>query len=96
VRPVVVERAGLQTYWQMTQRDWYNPASNYANFVLFYAGQHYPGPFAGFASIQGFDYYKAVLQRFGPPARVYHDGPYTIWVWNKNLLTQLPRVDLAS
>jgi len=96
VRPVVVERAGLQTYWQMTQRDWYDPASNYANFVLFYAGQPYPGPFAGFATIQGFAGYKAVLERFGPPARVYHDGPYTIWVWNKNLLTQLPRVDLAS
>jgi hypothetical protein len=26
---------------------------------------------------------------FGPPAREYHDGPYTIMTWHKNLLTQL-------
>jgi hypothetical protein len=26
---------------------------------------------------------------FGPPARTYHTGPYTILVWNQNLLSRL-------
>jgi hypothetical protein len=90
VRPVVAERAGLEPYWQMTQRAWYDPATNYANFVLFNTGQVQPGPFQGFTAVQAFTKYKAVLERFGRPNRVYHDGPYTVWVWNKNLLTQLP------
>jgi hypothetical protein len=29
---------------------------------------------------------------FGKPARVYHDGQYAIYVWNKNLLTDIPWV----
>lgn len=30
-----------------------------------------------------------MLATFGPPARTYHLGSYTILVWNKNLLTEL-------
>jgi len=29
------------------------------------------------------------LEQFGKPARTYHFGPYTIMVWNKNLLGEL-------
>jgi hypothetical protein len=34
---------------------------------------------------------KPVLATFGPPARIYHDGVYTVLVWNKNLLADLNR-----
>jgi hypothetical protein len=28
----------------------------------------------------------SALAALGPPARTYHVGPYTVLVWNKNLL----------
>jgi hypothetical protein len=62
-----------------SEASWYDPKSHYANFVV----------------NTGADQPKAIipsrdLQRaFGPPAKVYHDGPYTILVWNKNLLADL-------
>jgi len=33
---------------------------------------------------------RAALAALGPPARMYHVGPYTVYVWNKNLLSELP------
>jgi hypothetical protein len=60
---------------------WYDPQLHYANFVV----------------NTGADQPKAVIpsgdlrDAFGPPAKVYHDGPYTILVWNKNLLADLGR-----
>jgi len=60
---------------------WYDPQLHYANFVV----------------NTGADQPKAVIpsddlrNAFGPPAKVYHDGPYTILVWNKNLLADLGR-----
>jgi hypothetical protein len=41
-----------------------------------------------------FHYWKpapAALASFGPPARTYHVGPYTVFVWDKNLLLQAGR-----
>jgi hypothetical protein len=32
---------------------------------------------------------KIVLATFGKPAAKYRDGPFTIWVWHKNLLVPL-------
>jgi hypothetical protein len=97
LRPVVGERStGLQPYGEMTQRDWYNPKKNYANFVLFNPSLLQPGPFQGFTAVRGFTGYKSVRARFGPPARILHDGPYTVWIWNKNLLTELPQTGLAK
>jgi hypothetical protein len=64
-----------------SEASWYDPQRHYANFVV----------------NTGADQPKAIipsrdLQRaFGPPAKVYHDGPYTILVWNKNLLADLGR-----
>ena len=60
---------------------WYDPQLHYANFVV----------------NTGADQPRAIIpsgdlrQAFGPPAKVYHDGPYTILVWNKNLLADLGR-----
>jgi len=60
---------------------WYDPQLHYANFVL-NTGADQPQ-----AIIPSGDLRKA----FGRPAKVYHDGPYTILVWNKNLLADLGR-----
>jgi hypothetical protein len=60
---------------------WFDPQLHYANFVV----------------NTGADQPRAIIpsgdlrQAFGPPAKVYHDGPYTILVWNKNLLADLGR-----
>jgi hypothetical protein len=34
---------------------------------------------------------RAALAALGRPARIYHVGPYTVYVWNKNLLAGLGR-----
>jgi hypothetical protein len=59
---------------------WYDPARGYANFVVLYPGL--PG-FPGLTSAQ------AVLDTFGPSARSYRVGRYTVLVWHKNLLSDL-------
>jgi hypothetical protein len=59
---------------------WYDPARTTADFVVLCPGTTgYPGFSAG----------QAVLATFGRPARTYHVGPYTIMVWNGNLLSGL-------
>ena len=60
---------------------WYDPKLHYANFIV-NTGADKPQ-----AIIPSGDWLKA----FGPPAKTYHDGPYTIMVWNKNLLADLGR-----
>jgi hypothetical protein len=60
---------------------WYDPSLHYANFVVNTAADQPPNV------IPSGDLRRA----FGPPARIYHDGPYTILVWNKNLLADLGR-----
>jgi hypothetical protein len=64
-----------------SEASWYDPRQHYANFVV----------------NTGLDRPKAIIpsgdlrKAFGRPAKVYHDGPYTILVWNKNLLADLGR-----
>jgi hypothetical protein len=60
---------------------WYDPQLHYANFVVNTGADQPP------AIIPSGDLRNA----FGRPAKVYHDGPYTILVWNKNLLADLGR-----
>jgi hypothetical protein len=60
---------------------WYDPELHYANFVV-NTGADQPQ-----AIIPSGD----LRQAFGRPAKIYHDGPYTILVWNKNLLADLGR-----
>jgi hypothetical protein len=60
---------------------WYDPRLHYANFVVNTGADQPP------ALIPSRDLRNA----FGPPAKVYHDGPYTILVWHKNLLADLGR-----
>ena len=58
---------------------WYDPRLHYANFVVNNSADR------PLAIIPSGDLVKA----FGRPARTYHEGPYTIMVWNKNLLADL-------
>jgi hypothetical protein len=60
---------------------WYDPKLHYANFVVNTGADQPP------AVIPSRDLSRA----FGRPAKIYHDGPYTILVWNKNLLADLGR-----
>jgi len=60
---------------------WYDPQLHYANFVV-NTGADQPQ-----AIIPSGD----LMTAFGRPARIYHDGPYTILVWDKNLLADLGR-----
>jgi len=54
-----------------------NPAKHSANFVVNAPDNLVP--------------IKLAVQMFGKPAHTYRDGPYTIMVWDKNLLRTLPR-----
>jgi hypothetical protein len=64
-----------------SEASWYDPQLHYANFVVNTGADQPP------AIIPSRDLRNA----FGPPAKIYRDGPYTILVWNKNLLTDLGR-----
>jgi hypothetical protein len=64
-----------------SEASWYDPQQHYANFVVNTGADQPP------AVIPSGD----LRQAFGPPAKIYHDGPYTILVWNKNLLADLGR-----
>jgi hypothetical protein len=66
---------------------WYDPAHNSANFVVLSHGV--PG-YPGFTSK------RAVLATFGPPAQTYHFGIYTVLIWHKNLLRELPPPRLGN
>jgi hypothetical protein len=59
---------------------WYDPAKNRANFLV---TSSTPGFFNHWQPN------PAALAALGRPARTYHVGPYTVYVWNKNLLAGL-------
>jgi len=67
----------LRPYPWEAKASWYDPRSNRATFQVtdsqpgfFNYWQPSPGPLAA----------------YGPPAHTYHVGPYTVLVWNRNLL----------
>jgi hypothetical protein len=65
----------------MADEEWYDPATQYANFIVLDSQPGY------------FTYWEPtvlVKKYFGTPDRVYHDGPYTIEVWNHNLVPEIP------
>jgi hypothetical protein len=88
IRQVVVTPGGrlipsnIESDWA-----WYNPAHNSANFFVLTRGL--PG-YAGITSK------RPVLATFGPPAHTYHVGMYTVLVWHKNLLRELPAPRLGG
>lgn len=68
----------LRPYLWESKGSWYDPASQRATFLVTENQAGYFNHFQPSAS---------ALAALGPPARVYHVGPYTVLVWNKNLLS---------
>jgi preprotein translocase subunit SecG len=64
--------------WE-AKSSWYDPRAHRATFLV-------TDDQAGFFNHWMPD--SAALAAYGPPARTYHVGPYTIMVWDKNLLAQ--------
>ncbi len=75
-----VTPANLEPNMWESKSSWYDPASQRATFLVTDSG-------AGF-----FNYWQpkaAALAALGQPARIYHYGSYTIYVWDRNLLPQV-------
>jgi hypothetical protein len=87
-----LDRAGatLRATRQLVNTEWYDPSRESANFVVVYDGHAGTQPCAGVTGGVGFTDTKEVIATFGTPARTYRYGQYTIFVWDKNLLTVLP------
>ena len=64
--------------WE-AKASWYDPRLNHANFLV---TSSTPGFFNHWQPS------PAALAALGRPARTYHVGPYTVYVWNKNLLAE--------
>jgi hypothetical protein len=60
---------------------WYDPAAQQANFVVLSST---PG------FVNNWEPRVLISKYFGRPAQVYNFGPYTVLVWDKNLLASLP------
>jgi hypothetical protein len=70
----------LAPYLWEGKSSWYDAGANHANFLVTSSAPGY------------FNYWqpdRAALAALGPPVRTYHVGPYTVYVWNKNLLAEL-------
>jgi hypothetical protein len=69
-------------YLWLAKTSWYDPASHRASFVVIDTRA---------AASDAWLPRAAVERYFGRPARTYHTGPYTILVWDKNLLASIRR-----
>ncbi|MBV9451791.1 MAG: hypothetical protein JO345_38475 [Streptosporangiaceae bacterium] len=65
----------------MANELWYQPRAHYADFIVL---DSQPGYFTHWEPV------ALIKKYFGTPARIYHTGPYTIEVWNHNLLPKIP------
>ncbi len=61
---------------------WYDPAAQQANFVVLSST-------TGF--MNNWEPRALISKYFGRPAHVYDFGPYTVMVWDRNLLASIPR-----
>jgi hypothetical protein len=65
----------------LAKPSWYDPASQRANFIVL-------------NSTPSYLYWEPralIAKYFGRPARVYNVGLYTVMVWDRNLLSSIPR-----
>jgi putative intracellular protease/amidase len=67
--------------WE-ARASWYDPGSSRASFLV---TSKTPGFFHHWQPD------AAALAALGKPARTYRTGPYTVYVYDKNLLAELPR-----
>jgi hypothetical protein len=71
----------MQADLWMSKEAWYDPQGHYANFIVL---DSTPGYFSHWEPL------GLIKEYFGNPARIYHTGPYTVMVWNRNLLLSIP------
>jgi hypothetical protein len=67
----------VQRDWWMSKHSWYDPSVHSATFLV---AENLPG---------FFNYWEPNPQAvgsYGQPAQIYTVGPYTVYVWNKNIL----------
>jgi hypothetical protein len=76
----LMQRTMQADLW-MSKESWYDPQTHYANFIVL---DNAPGYFSHWEPL------GLIKQYFGSPARIYHDAPYTVLVWNRNLLSSIP------
>jgi len=62
-----------------TKASWYDPAHNYADFIV--ASDAEPGEWSGVRA--------AAVRTFGPPSRNAHPAGYSVLIWHKNLLADV-------
>ena len=65
----------------MSNETWYDPQTHYANFIVL---DSTPGYFSHWEPL------ALIKEYFGTPAKIYRTGPYTVLVWNRNLLPSIP------
>ena len=65
----------------LAKPSWYDPASQRANFIVLSSAPGY----------LNWEPRALITKYFGRPARVYNFGPYTVMVWDRNLLPSIPR-----
>jgi hypothetical protein len=82
IRAVATNGAGLAPYGWESKTTWFDPGTARADFVVL---DSQPGFFNRWM------YETQVRNAFGQPAATYRTGPYTVLVWNGNLLSQLTR-----
>ena len=71
----------LAPYPWEAKSSWYDPGPNRANFLVTSSA---PGYFNHWRPT------RAAQAALGRPVRTYHTGPYTVYVYDKNLLAELP------
>jgi hypothetical protein len=73
-------RSSLRRDLWLAQPSWYDPAAQQANFIVLSAT---PG-------LLNWQPRALIARYFGRPARQYTFGPYTVLVWDRNLLPSIP------
>jgi len=72
----------LQPDLWLSQPAWYDPAAQRANFIVLSST---PG------FMNNWEPRALISKYFGRPARIYNFGPYTVMVWDRNILPDVPR-----
>ena len=65
----------------LAKPSWYDPAAQQANFIVL---RSTPG-------LLNWEPRALIARYFGRPAREYSFGPYTVLVWDRNLLSSVPQ-----
>lgn len=72
----------VHPYWYQTKASWYDPRLHFADFLVTAT------PDSAVPTVSA----VAAYRTFGPPASVYQFSGYTVLVWHRNLLDQLPPI----